>query len=295
MKRFFLFFITVFICLNTYGQDTYTGKIIRMQDPACTSPIVPCLPCGGKVLGIETASGNYVLNPGAGCLPSYLILEDVVYLVGDEVEITGTVSTKQIHLSEEYLELEIETVKMISGQNTFVGEIIRMTDPSCSPPSPPCSNVFGFKTVLDNYFLSSVLSSDSHLFTDKLIIEDIEYFVDDKVEITVTINAKQDSYSRKYIEFEIETIKKPLSSLVGSLLSDKTKIYLDATTQAIIIAETLQNQPSTFELVDLQGSTILKKITTGESISIANIPNGIYLCRILQDGRVVYSDKIVKR
>ena len=50
-----------------------------------------------------------------------------------------------------------------------------------------------------------------------------------------------------------------------------------------------------FELIDLQGNTILQKQNTGEPVSIANLPSGIYLCRILQDGRIIYSDKILRR
>jgi hypothetical protein len=83
----------------------------------------------------------------------------------------------------------------------------------------------------------------------------------------------------------------------GMSYSDKNKtyVYYDATRQIIIMDETLQNQSSTFELIDLLGNTILKKTSTGESISIANFPSGIYLCRILQNGRMIYISKILKK
>jgi len=76
---------------------------------------------------------------------------------------------------------------------------------------------------------------------------------------------------------------------------NKNKIYLDATNQVIVIDATLQNQLITFELIDLQGNIILKKANVGESISIAYLPSGIYLCRVLQNGRIIYSDKILKK
>jgi len=89
--------------------------------------------------------------------------------------------------------------------------------------------------------------------------------------------------------------KKNTSNIVSPLEPNKSKIYLDATKQVIVIDETLQNQSLTFELINMQGSTILKKSNLSESINIANLPSGIYLCRILQNGRIIYSDKIVKK
>ena len=82
---------------------------------------------------------------------------------------------------------------------------------------------------------------------------------------------------------------------IPSLSSGKNRIYVDATRQVIVIDETLQNQSLIVELINLQGSTIWKKTNAGESISIANLPSGIYLCRIFQDGKIIYSGKILKR
>ncbi len=82
---------------------------------------------------------------------------------------------------------------------------------------------------------------------------------------------------------------------VPSIEAGKSNVYYDATDQVIVLDETLQNEKLTFELIDLQGNTILKETNTGESISMVNFPSGIYLYRILQNGRVIYSDKILKR
>jgi len=89
--------------------------------------------------------------------------------------------------------------------------------------------------------------------------------------------------------------KKLGSSGISSLGANKYKVYIDEKKQVIVLDETLQNQSLTFELINLQGNTIWKKTNTGESISIANLPSGIYLCRILQNGQVIYSDKIIKK
>jgi len=89
--------------------------------------------------------------------------------------------------------------------------------------------------------------------------------------------------------------KNPLGGSIPSLSSGKNRIYVDATRQVIVIDETLQNQSLIVELINLQGNIIWKKTNAGESISIANLPSGIYLCRILQDGKIIYSDKILKR
>ena len=76
--------------------------------------------------------------------------------------------------------------------------------------------------------------------------------------------------------------------------SGRNKIYFDITKQAVVIDETLQNPSSSVELLDLHGKTILKKPNVCKFIHIENFPSGIYLCRILQNGRIVYSDKILK-
>jgi len=128
----------------------------------------------------------------------------------------------------------------------------------------------------------------------KLIVKDTEYFVDDEVEITGIVSVWLDMYSKEYFVLEIETIKK-LSSSLESLSSNKNKIYVDAIKQVIVIDETLQNQSLTFELVDLQGNIIWEETNVGKSISVANLPGGIYLCRIWQNGRIIYSDKILRR
>jgi len=196
MKQFLIFFISVFMCLNIYGQNTYSGKIIPMSNLCQTDP---CLP--GMVFGLETTSNNYIL------------------------------------------------------------------------------------TINSNWIWSD----------NRLIVEDIEYFIDDEVEITGITTTKQDVNSNEYTELEIKIIKKLTSSSIKILSFGNKKAYYDEIKQVIVIDETLQNQSLTFELVDLQGKMILKKTDVGNtSISIANLPDGLYLYRLLKNSRIIYFGKILK-
>jgi len=280
------------------GKQTCIGKIILVRDPFCISPDIICPPGGGKVFGLETVSGNYVLSFNSQLFTNILFVENSVYLIDDEVEITGIVSVIQITPTISYNELVIEDIKQRSERNTYIGKITGMWNPLCLPPLPPClpneSSVFGLRIFSENYILDFALTFGSHLFKDKLIIEDIEYFVDDEVEITGLLNGKQDALSRKYTELEIETIKKSTLSNIETLSLSNSKVYFDATKQAIVIDATLQNQPLTFELINMQGKVVCSKTSLGNSsIGVANLPKGIYLYRLLQNNGAVHSGKLM--
>lgn len=108
------------MCLNTYGQNTYSGKIIYTPNPCQT---VPCLP--GLVFGLETISNIYVLTINSNWIWSNnkLIIKGIEYFIDDEVEITGTITTKQDINSNEYIELEIEStsnIETLSSDNNKV-------------------------------------------------------------------------------------------------------------------------------------------------------------------------------
>jgi hypothetical protein len=76
--------------------------------------------------------------------------------------------------------------------------------------------------------------------------------------------------------------------------SNQNKVYYDAINQTIKIEESLQNQFLILELYDMHGKVILKKTNINNSINIANLPNGVYLCRLLKNSQVIYSGKILK-
>jgi len=84
-------------------------------------------------------------------------------------------------------------------------------------------------------------------------------------------------------------------SIAPLLKSDQNKVYFDAINQTIVLDETLQYQTLTLELIDIQGKEILKKTDINDSpISVANLLNGVYLYRLLQNGQAIYSGKILK-
>jgi hypothetical protein len=176
------------------------------------------------------------------------------------------------------------------GQNTYIGKIIEMPNPCLTIPCLPCL-VFGLGINLEEH----VLSFNSHWFRcgNRLIIEEIEYFSGDEVEITGEISVKQDSLLNEYTELEIETIKKLSSNIKSSLLS-KNIVYYDNTNQMIVINEDLQSQSLAFELIDMQGKVILQKTGINNSISIVNLPNGVYVYRLLEKDQIICWGKIIK-
>jgi len=101
------------MCLNIYGQDIYIGKIIGKGNPCMA---IPCLPCA--VLWLETTSNDYVLSYNSHWIcDDEITVDDSEYFVDDEVEITGTIITKQDINSNEYIELEIEAIKKSTPSN----------------------------------------------------------------------------------------------------------------------------------------------------------------------------------
>jgi len=154
--------------------------------------------------------------------------------------------------------------------------------------------VFGLETTTNNF----VLTMDSNWIwsNNKLFVENVEYFLDDEVEITGTTTTKQDINSNEYTELEIKTIKK-LTLNVESVSFSNNEVYYDATKQVIVIDEILQNKSITFELVDIQGKVILRRrigVGNNSSICVANLSDGIYLYRLLQKSQTLCAGKIIK-
>jgi len=288
MKRLLFFFIAVFMALsiNTFGQDVYTGKIIRWMNPCPPLP-EDCDP--GLVLWLKTTPQNYVLTINSKWIwNDKMIFDGVEYRVEDEVEITGIVTVRQGR--EEYHELEIEAIKKVEPI-IVTGTIIPKGNP-CPPPPDECPPgvVLWLKTISQDY----VLTIDSKwIWDDKIIFEGVEYLWNDEVEITGTVTVWTEVYSKEIHELEIEAIKK-VGTSIGSLSFDNNKVYYDAVTQVIVMDETLQNQSLTLELYDMQGKVLLRKTDAGNTVSVANLPNGVYLYRLLENNRVICSGKILK-
>ena len=178
------------------------------------------------------------------------------------------------------------------GQNTYSGKIIYMPNPCQTEPCLP-GIVFGLETTSNSYVLT--INSNWIWSNNGLIVEEIEYFIDDEVEITGITTTKQDINSNEYTELEIKTIKKKLTSNIESVSFSGNKVYYDEIKQVIMINETLLTQPLTFELVDVQGKVILRKTNIcNNSVSIANLLNGVYLYRLTQNGKIIHIGKILK-
>jgi len=96
------------------------------------------------------------------------------------------------------------------------------------------------------------------------------------------------------IECNCKGKKTSQTSVLYSLPSNKNKVYFDVANQLIVLDKTLQYQSLTLELIDTQGKIVLKKTNVDSSISVANISNGVYLCRLLQNRQVIYFCKILK-
>jgi len=91
------------------GEHTYTGKIVGKGNPCTTEP---CLPC--TVLWLETTSAYYVLSINSHWFCGRpIIVDDIEYSEGDEVEITGIVTKWQDIYSKEYFNLEIKSIKKL--------------------------------------------------------------------------------------------------------------------------------------------------------------------------------------
>jgi len=177
------------------------------------------------------------------------------------------------------------------GQNTHRGKIVGKETPTFSLEFPPIPClILWLETTSDNY----ILSINSHWICDnKIIVNEIAYEIDNEVEITGTIiSSGIDIYLVEHFTLEIETISKLISIETQSLANNK--VYYNTKQQAIIIDANLLKQNLTLELYNTQGQIILKTSINNNSVSLSNLQSGMYLYRLLQNDKEVYSGKILK-
>lgn len=192
--------------ITVLGEQTLTGKIIWVPMPPFTDPPLP-----GVVIGLETAYDNYVLlNDEHWLSDGTITIDNVVYSMDDEVEITGTVTRVHISETKEYLELDIKTIEKnkypittVIGERTLTGKIIWVPIPPITDPPLP-GMVYGLETSSGNY----VLNYDSWLDDETITIDNVVYTIDDEVEITGTVSKVEISESKEYLELDIKTIEK---------------------------------------------------------------------------------------
>jgi len=325
MKRFLLFFISVFIYTISYGQNICAGKIIGRGDPE--EPY-------SAVFGLKTYLDRYILTINSERI-SYndegLIIGDTKYFRDDEVVITGTTSIREnpnwTEYYKEYLELEIETIEKLSPERNiqqFSGTYEIQMD--CIEPYGlencttldieiiPRNSTDPLNIMADFYrqfmymgsFYATVLNDNSFSFDDWLSQHGYDgkrsnhyvvkgHLKNDSIFIhKKTYRRASDDIIELVEDCHCKGKKIASSGIAPPSVSDKNKVYYDATKQVIVIDETLQNQSLTFELIDMQGKMVCRKTNAGNSlIGVANLPNGIYLYRLLQNGQAIHSGKIM--
>jgi hypothetical protein len=315
MKKFklLIFFISVFIVLNTQGQNICAGKIIYMSTYT-QSP----------VFGLQTGSNYYHLTINSNLInyDNMLIVDAIEYFVDDNVAITGTISIRQSVGLGEYLELEIATIEMLSSNRDIQDYLgIYEIQIDCTEPwwigenatlsiveeteinTPFDIRLFFAGQFGGSGFWASVLNDNS------ISIENWDYYVSGHIsEHTYGEIYKQNDsifiHLEKYHYGTMsEIIKvtdchcngKKISSSVDIKPEERQpKVFYDVTKQAIVIDETLQNKSLIFELIDAQGRVILRKANIDSNIDLTNLANGVYLYRLWQNNKIISSDTIIK-
>jgi hypothetical protein len=310
--------IFVFFSLNTHGQNPCAGKIVY----------IPTTP-QSAVFGLRTGYNDYLLTINSYWIlyNDQFIVGDTEYFVGDSVVITGTTSIIRNekpngYLSPEYLEFEIMAIEMLSSdrniqyflgtyeihvdcteQPWWIGDkvtlsIIEETDPEeAFDISLSFKGQFGngwtFRVFVlnddlffmekwgyfDSGYIAYCISREGYKNNDSIFINIKDYFIPNEPILLIT-------------DCHCKGKQIGSSSIVPPPESSKNKVYYDAANQVIVIDKTLQSQSLTIELYDMQGKVILKK-DAGNTISVAHLPSGIYLYRLLENNRMIYSGKIV--
>jgi len=189
-------------------------------------------------------------------------------------------------------------VQIINAQPVYFeqkGKIINMPNPCETEPCLP-GMVFGFETTSNNYVLT--INSYWIWSENNLIFEDVEYFIDDEVEITGIITPKQDLQFNEYTELEIKTIKK--LNFIHDVADDfQIKLYPNPTTGVLnLIQERITNYElgiNKVEIFDIYGKKHhLITPSSNHLINVAHLPAGIYFLKIsAETGEVV--KKVVKQ
>ena len=312
------FVVCVLICFNTHGQNICIGKIMYKH----------VYNTSDAVLGLQSGFNEYFLTINSHRIEynDKLIIEDTEYFVGDNVIITGAVTIKPPLGFGDYLELEIETIEKLSSNRDiqyFLGtyeiqidctnpwwigdkatlSIIEETDTNAAFDfrllfiGQPGSREFSSYVLKDNLFvigewgyyesgeISGYISGEGYKKNDSIFINLKQYDYDRWMDKSLVLS--KDCHCKG---------KEMKLSDINSQTKSDNKVYFDATNQLIIIDETLKDQGVTFELTDIQGKAIFRKATVADNfINVADLPNGVYLYRLLQGNQTAYSGKIIKQ
>lgn len=176
------------------------------------------------------------------------------------------------------------------AQGTYSGKLVLMANPPLEDPVLP-GLVLGLETDSENF----ILTQNAHWITQLPFEWDgISYAETDEVTITGTIRSLQDSHGESYTELEIQNMQKKVLSNTGDISSGEDVFY--------VIGEQMlhinQNCSGLWilEIIDSKGQTRLTEVGTGErQVPMTNYPSGIYVYRIIRDGRISTTGKIVKQ
>jgi len=300
---------------NTYGQDTYIGRIMFCPDPYQTNnkDAFYDTKCGfgafsGDIFVLTLNSYQLSLTYNGKISTT---INDIEYELYEMVIIIGTTKLIQGNNNalEKYQELEIETIERwsLSSQNnqhllgTYSiegtcgkGEITLLNAGNFFKFSMP--NVF-YGDIVSGYVINDSLFSEFTWgyygvgvmsFSGRGKIENDSIFFD-------YILGDYDRYDDHKPTFENCYCKgKRIDVGILPIESNQNKVYYDATNQIIIIDETLQKEFLILELVDLLGKIVVRKTNVNNAISIANLPQGVYMYRLIEDNRVICRGKVVK-
>ena len=152
MKQILLFFVMIYIYANTYGQDTYIGKLVFRGSAVAYS--------------LESTPNDYVLTLNHSAIMGSMVIDNVEYFKDDIVAITGTTMPLRPDIPNAFY-LEIESIKKWSPNpeiQHFVG--IYLVEGICEELS-------GFSQMdTKGIIIKEGIESD-------LLINDLEAFVID--------------------------------------------------------------------------------------------------------------------
>ena len=326
------FIIFALFSFNVTGQNIYAGKIYSGGDPynigsfssvfglyvsgyVCYLTIDShMINCNDQLIvnGIEYFVGDSVVITGTTSTNRYALVGNAEYLEIEIATVEKLSSNRNIQNFIGNYEILVECIGAEKYKDNLIitefdtnrdSDTNRVVDIKLYFSKPIDSAVFTpynfdvfFASVLNNNSFISVFWDYGESPNSILFYYSVEGY---KKNDSIFINYKRYSIFDKqfFVEKDCQCKGKKTTSqnIETAFEADKNKIYYDAVNQAIIIDEKLQNQFLELELYNTQGQIMLKSNFNNNSVTISNLPNGMYLCRLLQNGQLIFVNKIIKK
>lgn len=175
------------------------------------------------------------------------------------------------------------------AQGTYSGKLVLMANPPLEDPALP-GLVLGLETESENFILTQNAHWITHL---PLEWEGVSYTETDEVTITGTIRSLQDIHGDSYTELEIQNMQKKVLSNTGDILPEEDVFYIMGK-QVLHIKN--GSGAWILEIFDSKGQPRLTEVGTGErQVPMTDYPSGIYVYRIIRNGQISTTGKIVKQ